>query len=281
MEKLVKMAVPADSIEIEERGKMDLSQINDEFAIASFERRLYPSHVGKIKTAILTGKMLDCIVTGYLDGKNPKIHIIDGQHRLAALYELYKEGKLKSYPIIIRKIQAKNEADARLIYLAINSGKPLTLKDILKAFDDGHNVFFNTLRPFCTHDGTKKKLSFANVASALYYVRQKNKFHKPQVENFIKSVEKSEAIRMSNLIATLYANVGENTDSLIYAANILRALTRFYFENFANLHEGKFARLVRLSVTDKTIKANANANTLENYELVYNYFKDKYAKMGD
>lgn len=264
---------------IEDLGKFDLSRIWDTFEVAEFERRTYRMHVIGIKKALAKKRLIDFIITVYRLNESKKWKVIDGQHRLIALYELHEEGKLKSFPLSLRVINAKNEQEAREIYISMNSGKPLLSIDVLKAYDNGNIYFFNELRNTCLHDGSKEKIAFVTCLSAMYYVKYGDAMRKVDIEEFLGTLQKWEVLRMKELVQTMYHVCGNNAKSNIFFANVFRPLARLYFEVFKDATGKKWERLIGNLDNDTTVKANKGKWTIESCDMMYNYLKKKWERM--
>ncbi len=270
----------SDKVIIEDLGKFDLSQIFELFEGATFQRRIYASHVKQLKKAILNDILLDNIITVFkLD--NEKYSVIDGQHRLQALWHLYKEGKKKSHIIILRVVKAKSYSEARDIYLQLNSGKNLTLNDILKTYDDGSIYYFNKLRTVANHYPSSISLSYAQILAILWYSSKKDtSIERKELQNTLTKIEEFEVIRLFDYVNYLYAVVGRNTKHSLYKANVIRPLGRFYWELFEKFNQKKWIRLITILSNDQTIRNMSGSNrTQEAYELIYNYIKNRYRKL--
>lgn len=274
----MKSPVELDSrTEIRDLGKFDLSQLYEQFKIATFERRVYNQHVVRLKKGIMSGRLVDNVITVFKNGNSKKWTVIDGQHRILSLWQLYEEGNITSFHLTLRIIDAKNEKEARQIYMSLNAGKSLTAKDSLKAFDDGTVPFFNELKTVCTHEGSLKAIPYYNVLSALHYIKnQDNQLRIVIIEDFLKTIEGWEASRMCQLVNMLYEIFGKDIHQEIFLANIFRPLARVYYEEFKDMKEKKFRTFVRSLIGDHTIKANAGQRTIENFDTMYTYFKKKY-----
>jgi len=141
------------------------------FKIADFERITSEYHTDEIRTAIVNNKFYDPFVRGYIDKKGFNV-IVDGQHRLAALWFLAKYYGLKEYDLNFLEY---SEKDAREIYRGLNAGKPLNLKNILKSYDEGGHPFFIQLKDILSHDDNTRDWSFAESLSCLAFAKTGNK----------------------------------------------------------------------------------------------------------
>lgn len=263
-------------VEIIDLGKFDLSRLYEKFQVASFERRIYPAHTKRIIKAVVCGSLTDNIITVF---GNKVWHVIDGQHRIAALWHLYNEGKLKSYKLMVRKIDVASEEEARQIYLSINAGKALTITDILKAYDDGKVLFFNEFRDLCTHDGTVRNLKFISVFQAICYAKGIGNRRKDDLEEALQDVGLPEIAKMKELVSLLYNITGRNTKNNIFYANIFRPLAKLYFDEFKGLDYRAWSRFVASLMTDQTVKMNIGQWTEENLIMLYDYLRAKYYKV--
>lgn len=146
----------------------DLDQLEGEFEVAAFEREVRKSHVDEIALAIMEGRLFDPVIS-VMARKNDRepFEVIDGQHRLEGLKKLRDEGKISKYTFAVKILHGE---DARLAYRMLNSGKPLTLDDILKSYDDGSVQVFNKLNQFCVFYSTSEnKLPFSLIIKGHYY----------------------------------------------------------------------------------------------------------------
>lgn len=252
-----------------------LRDIWKKFEIADFERRIYRIHVRNIKKAILEGKLLDRTISVWKDGSNGKYYVIDGQHRIAALSELFGEGKLRSFSLILQIIRAKDSSEAREIYILLNKGKGLIPAEILKVYDDGNNPFFVSLGQLCTHYRTKKTLSFWDALVAYRYSNAKTIkttfIVKDNIGDVVENIEKWEIIRMAQFISSLYNHVGRNTKLFIYKAIVLRNLCRVFWENFENPNSRRYQSFLKKISLDKHLRNVSSERSGESYKSVYNY----------
>lgn len=150
--------------------KMDdfiLSTIPDMFTLCDFQRAQNTPHVRRILESIINNQFYDNMIRCVKIG--PKSYkVIDGQHRLSALWMLHRNYNVRTYPLTV---QVFSEDEAIKVFRKINSGKTLTTKDHLKTYDDGTFPFFDELRPYCTHMTQKNRVSFLSaVNSYLHYI---------------------------------------------------------------------------------------------------------------
>lgn len=145
----------------------DLSKIPKIFEPSDYQRVLNKRHTYKIVESIVNNQFYDNTIR-VVKNKDNKYHVIDGQHRLAALWILHDQYGVKTYDLAI---QIFNADEQRQVYRKINAGKGLTQSDILKTYDTGDVEFFNELRDYCTHNKTIRKPSFLGLLQAIHRSR--------------------------------------------------------------------------------------------------------------
>ena len=254
-----------------------LVQIDENFHISDFERKLYPSHVRGIKKAIMDGTLVDNVITVHVK-KGGKWDVIDGQHRLVALKALLAEKKLRTYSLYIRKAVNIKERDA---YLAINKGKSLNHKDILKSYDDGKIYFFTGLNDVCSHYGGINTLPFVDLLYAYAYSKSGNPFaRRENIAKYVCDIEDYEIKRLNTMIHDAYMVFGRNTKLYYYRAVIFRNLVRIYFEHFEDFQRSDkiFQKFLKKLRDDRFLYANQTMKSVESYGQVYFYLKNKIDK---
>jgi len=142
----------------------NLAEIPTYFEIADFERAKSSFHINEIKIAILNNQFYDVVIRVVV--RNRKLIVIDGQHRLAALYILHKDHGLQTYDLVIMKYE---EDAQRTVYRKLNVGKVLKLSNHLKALDNGRVQFFNDLRSLLCHDDRTKLWTFKEALECQVY----------------------------------------------------------------------------------------------------------------
>jgi len=158
-------------IEIHKLKAFKLANLWAIFKIADFERITSEFHTDEIRTAIIHNKFFDPFVRGYVDKKGFNV-IVDGQHRLAALWFLAKYYGLKEYDLYFLEYSV---GDAREIYRGLNSGKALNLKNVLKSYDEGGHPFFNQLKDILSHDDNTRDWAYAEALACLAFAKTGNK----------------------------------------------------------------------------------------------------------
>jgi hypothetical protein len=253
-----------------------LSQIDKKFNFADFERRVYTKHVKEIKRAIVAGKMIDNIITVHKKNGD-KWNVIDGQHRLVALKALYTERNLTTYTLYLRILDDKKIAD-REAYIAINTGKALTIKDMLKVYDDGSNPFFNELKGVCSHYGSTNTLPYVAALFGYAYTKTSQVFRsKEDIEENIADVKPWDAARIHQFINTMYFVFGRDTRSQYYKAVVFRNLMKVFFEHYKAFVEGdkNFEKFCKKLTNDRYIYANQTIRNNEVSAQMYSYLKNK------
>ena len=256
-------------------SNLALSTIKDKFDTAEFERKIYASHIKNIKKAILDNKLVDNIITVHAKKKNGKYQVIDGQHRLCALKALFTERKMLSYTVYVRIV---DDIEDREAYLAINRGKPLSAKDILKVYDDGKSPFFSELRQQCSHYGAKNKLSFAEALYAYGYAKSGCIYSKKEdVAKYVCDITNWECCRIAQCLGMVYASFGKDTSQYHYKAVIFRNIMRIFFDHYKEFTEGRkhFDKFLKKIANDKYLYANQAMRSVEAAEQIYYYLKSK------
>lgn len=157
-------SVKSPQISIKHWKNFKLNEIPVIFKIAEFERVKADGHIRKITKSIVENQFFDNVIR--VIKKNNDWYVIDGQHRLAALYVLYKDFGLETYDLIIIEYPTTN---GRIIYRKNNLGKSLSVAHHLKAIDNNTIPFFNDLREFLTHDDNNRILTYAEMARCHNY----------------------------------------------------------------------------------------------------------------
>jgi len=136
-----------------------LSDLQQEFNVADFERRISGPHVSKILDGILCNEFYDIVIRA-IKKPDGKYALIDGQHRINAFIRALKEHGLKKYTFMLALYPPE---EARKIYRRINIGKKLTTNDHTKAMDDGTVPFFNELHSYFYHYRNQERMSFVDI----------------------------------------------------------------------------------------------------------------------
>lgn len=144
-----------------------LEKIPDKFTLADFQRKQNTAHVYRIVESIVNNTFYDNVIR-CVKLKDGRYEVIDGQHRLKALWILFKQYGIRNYTIVMQLF--KND-EAREVFRKINSGKKLTNADHLKTLDDGSYDFFEELRGVCTHTNNKTTNTYMGALNSIYYAK--------------------------------------------------------------------------------------------------------------
>jgi len=253
------------------------------FEIAGFERQLYTHHLHGIIRNIQENNLLDDIITVIPNGN--KYKIIDGQHRFQAFVYLIKEKGLKKMKIVLRILSAPEfQKNGKEAYLTLDSAKPLTIRDILKVYDDGNVRFFNKLSRFCNHYGSRKKLSYVGVLAGIYYgLSGVPNVNKRSIKGVLEKISDDAINKMDYILSNLLVVTGHNLDSILYRAIVFRNTSKMVF-TFSELIEDQklFQDMLYRFQGDSFINRNAGDRTGESYSLVFDYMCRIFEKMvGD
>jgi len=145
----------------------DLSKIPIMFVPAEFQRKTSTAHVYRIVESIINNTFYDNTIR-CVKLPNGKYEVIDGQHRLQALWVLHKQYGIKHYNIVMQYFK---NTESREVFRKINSGRKLTTIDFLKTMDDGTYSFFDELRDYATHKLSKNYIGYLKLLNALSYQR--------------------------------------------------------------------------------------------------------------
>jgi hypothetical protein len=221
--------------------------------------------------------MIDNVITVIPDENRFKI--IDGQHRYWAWVSLLSDKIIDEVNLHLRILdELEYLKDGRQTYLALDSSKPLTGKDILKVYDDGKNKFFILLSQLCNHYGDTKTLSFFEVLAGYFYATTGNNgFQRLDIETAVKNITPEDIHKLGFVISNLYTIVGRDTNHFIYRAIILRNIVKFLFESSELMKkQNKFQNLLKEFMKDTFLQQNVKvARTVEAYDIIYSYMVKK------
>jgi hypothetical protein len=248
--------------------QFDLSKISIFFHVADFERKTSNIHINRIVNAILENKFFDNIVRVI---KNPKggFEVIDGQHRLAALWICHTEHALKHYDLVL---QIFKDEKARTVYRKINMGKPLLAHDHTRALDDGSIPFFNECRKYLSHKRTDKKGSFVEMLSAIYYA--KNNVPLPasaqRLESILAQISDYDIKKVNQMCESLYLESPLIRDSMYFRPIIARNVFKIMYEYDLDIIDT--CSILNKAVVNEKIKWRLDKNTLryigECYDII-------------
>jgi hypothetical protein len=226
------------------------------FIIADFERRTDRGHQRRIEQAIRTGKIYDMIIT-VIPSKN-RYEIIDGQHRFYSCMTLLKENVIKQIELTLRILENKEleNGKPRDIYLALDSGKPLSSRDIVKSYESSGKPLF-TLSQFCNAYGSKDKISYFDILSGHHYATTNQKYiRKEDIAIGINRVTKDDAQKLRFLLENISACFENKKTAIIFRSMFLRSIIKVFFNHIELIkNEALTQKWLRYISIDALLKA--------------------------
>ena len=247
-----------------------LKKLEKTFSIASFERQLKKRHVNRILRSMVESKFYDNVfrvikrVTGQFE-------VIDGQHRIEALARLRDDYDVSTYDIVL---QIFEPTYARDIYRRLNWGRPLTLRDHLKALDNGKNIFFVNLRGHYGHYGKDGLPRYEMIFNALHYAKNGS----PRAVRALLVDRMSANVTHGDMLTILdytraIKKVEPNIYSKLYKYTIYRNMFRVGYEN--SFDQNKWEQLIRLCKSDPVIEELYSRRTASAVKRIYSYIIDQ------
>jgi len=182
----------------------ELKNIPAFFKIADFERIKQDYHVDQIRASIVKNEFYDNLIRCY-KGKDGSWTVLDGQHRLAALWLLHKWYGLQRYDLIVVEYTKGNE---RVIYRKQNSAKPLTIANWVKSYDNHLIPFFNDLRDILSHDDGDKLWEFSSAIYCLVFAKTGTKsFHKTGTEAIVAAATETDTKFIRDFVHALQTSM--------------------------------------------------------------------------
>lgn len=255
----------------------DLSNLERDFVIADFERRVYHKHASDVLGALLDNELFDIVfsVVDLGEGNKSRFGAIDAQHRLVALKTARDMFGLKTYNIMLAIFGPE---DARKIYRNVNLGKPLTAADRSKAWDDGSISFFNELRKSLSHYPTKNKMTFIEMLHNYRY--SKYGVWSPKLrdaEKVLPEITQKEIEKIKVFLSAAEEVWGsERTDNPMYRVVVVRNMFRVFSE--LNLSYKKLISTMEAVRTDKKIVNMSRGRHKEDFGHVYEMVKKRATK---
>lgn len=249
-------------------NQFNLAKISAFFHVADFERKTSNIHINRIVNAILENKFFDNIIR-VIKNAEGGFEVIDGQHRLAALWICHTEHGLKTYDLVL---QIFNDERARTVYRKINMGKPLSAHDHTRALDDGSIKFFNESRKYLSHKRTDKKGSFVEMLSALNYAKTNVPLPaSPQrLESILANITDFDIRKINQMCEALYLASPVLKDSMYYKPIIARNIFRIIYEYDLDIIDA--VSILNKAVTNSQIKwrldKNAQKYIAESYNIL-------------
>ncbi len=254
-----------------------LKNLEKVFDVAHYERRMSGRHVNRIVQAILQSKFYDNTIRVIKSTKTKKYLIVDGQHRIEAFRILRDQYGLMSYDITLQVFEEKDQRD---VYRRLNLGKKLTLKDHLKAIDNGSIRLFNRLRQYYHHDVSKDNPRFEHIVNAVYYSKTltMKAIEIQDIEKFLKGVTDKELHTVREFTIGI-KNLGVKPNSKFFKANFYRNLYRVFVEK--KIGRKELEQFAILASNDKYIlERNDSRNTQAVLELYEHLISTVYPKLS-
>lgn len=258
----------------------NLAHLSKTFRIGDFERELKMSHVYEIVEAILKNRLFDNVIRiaylGTYDDNTHQFGVIDGQHRIKALDICHETYGLTNYNLMLAIYPQESEETVRYreIYLNVNLGKTLTLRDRVKTHDDGTNIFFNSLRDYLLHYPSGEGISFAEVLNAQVYCNTENTH--PKINNIQKALGEIKEPEIKNIklfLDTFMKVFGLNrTNNLGYRSVVFRNIFKIFYEN--KLGSNELVIMMERVKKDSRIRESSKQKLKENYTLCYDLIRE-------
>ena len=205
-----------------------LEEIPRTFEPTDYQRVINKRHTYQIVQSIVNNTFYDNTIRIVKSGEHI-FHVIDGQHRLAALWILHTQYGLEKYDLSVQIFKAHEQ---REVYRKINSGRGLTPANILKTYDLPGVTFFEELRDYATHNKSVRKVSFLGLLQCIHYSRGKTKVTGPDTfERFLKEITSDElahTVRISKATTEVYSIL---QSSRIFQDSFLRMIFCIGVEN--------------------------------------------------
>lgn len=262
---LVVKEVKSPNCEWYTMNDFDLSKIPLKFEMSSFQRKQSTPHVYRIVESMINNKFFDNTIRCVRKNKG-KYEVIDGQHRLKALWILYKQYGITHYTIIMQYFK---DDQAREVFRKINSGKRLTTADHLKTLDDGSYPFFEELRSMCSHSTQRNLPSYMSMLNAFIYRLTKSsrpvKVH--ELEETLEKITDQELVHMYR-VARATSTIYQKTMSYrVYSAGITRILFRIGFEN--DLSHQEYCKLITKCLANEEMMTLLGDRFTGHHEEIY------------
>jgi len=251
----------------------DLVDIPTIFEPSDYQRVINRRHVYKIMESIVNNTFYDNMIRVVKSGKH-KFHVIDGQHRLQALWLLHNQYGVKTYNLTIQIFKAHEQ---REVYRKINAARALTPANILKTYDEGNFEFFNELSEYCTHNTSVRKPTYYSLLQAVHKHRKPS--HKPiQITEFVYLLETvspdelCHCVRLARSQSSAYAQMQSNK---IFQSTLTRLVYVIGFENnwsreeyhkafFTLLGDEDFVKLIKSGFMNHWVEIKATAERVLN-----------------
>ena len=227
----------------------DLSKIPIMFVPAPFQRKYSTAHVYRIVESIINNTFYDNTIR-CVKLPNGKYEVIDGQHRLKALWILHKQYGIKHYSIVMQYFKS---TEAREVFRKINSGRRLTTMDYLKTMDDGKFPFFDELRDYATHKVSKMYVPYLKLLNSVNYLRTRSP--RPiatyALEDMLSSIQSDEMAHMYRIAKTVFTSHRKLKNDRVFAKSTILPLFVIGYTN--NYSQNDYAKHLEKIVTNEKI----------------------------
>lgn len=252
-----------------------LRNLELQFTIADFERRVRSYHVKKILKSMVVNEFFNNIICVVQKRKN-KYEVIDGQHRITALQLLRDNYGIKQYNLVLMIF---NEKSSRIIYRRINLGTPLKLQDHLMALDDGNHPFFTKLRPHFVHYNDGRLPKFEMILNALSYAkngapRAVRPLLLDRMFNSINGNDLKVIAKFSKALRNVEPFIPKVRQPL-YRFAIFRNMFRVGYEN--DFDQYMWEDFISICKTDTIVESSHDMRTAKSVINVYNHMIKKIA----
>lgn len=245
-----------------------LNQIPTYFKIADFERKKTATHISKIIRSIKENKFYDNVIR--VIKKAGLVYVVDGQHRLAALYNLHQMTGLPTYDLIVIEYETSESRD---VYRKINIGMRLGVAHHLKAIDDGSIPFFNELRDVLSHESIISKLTFKEAIDCLSFT----KFHYKSIavwnlEKVLSSITKGDIEFIRVFADAMIRNTPTRLRGIIFRPMFIKPLFAACYRKKLNILG--VLRMIDFGKSNKSITDTLADISTANYNRVTSIFME-------
>jgi len=166
-----------------------------------------------------------------------------------------------------------SDKEPRQIYMALDSGKPLTSFDITKALDDGNIKFFNELRKYCSYYPSKSTVTFHSCLAGIEYSKSKTIFYgKGSINKTLKQIKNEDISLLKYCLENMFMVFEKNTQNPIFSAINFRNVIRILVKNKQLItNQNHFQRFLKCLMNDKFLVKMVNLRSGETFQTVYEY----------
>ena len=253
-----------------------LEKIKDRFIIPDFDRATSSAHINRIAISIMNNEFFDNIIR-VVRLENGKWLVIDGQHRLAALWRCHTLFNLGKYDLLLGIYE--REDDARLIYRKINSGLRLRIQDMMKSLDDGTYLFFKKMRPWCSHDDARETVTFYDAINLLYSSKNESVIKNVNINNLQESLKAvtDEQYKIVQQFLEMMYSISRDTFTNYYAIVVLRNLFKLHGQ--FNLTSSELLKVSNTIINNKALPIRSHRN--DGQKEVYLYALKQISKIRE